>query len=216
MPSELAAYITEYGYLAIFSLIFIQEMGFPNPVPNEFILLFGGYLCSIGVLSLPLAFLAAVSADCTGTAALYVIFYFLGGWILAKKPRWLPVSKEKVDQIAEKVSARGWWGVFGGRLIPYLRGYASVAAGVLRIKPKTYLTAVIASAVLWSGGYVVAGSLLGKYWHTITLTLGGVENLVVVLALIAAAYVLSRYIKRRRMRRREKEENGAVHRPPSA
>ena len=35
VSSELALYITRYGYLAIFLLVFLQELGVPNPVTNE-------------------------------------------------------------------------------------------------------------------------------------------------------------------------------------
>jgi membrane protein DedA with SNARE-associated domain len=46
MPPELILYITKYGYIAIFVLIFLQEIGAPNPIPNEFVLLYSGYLKS--------------------------------------------------------------------------------------------------------------------------------------------------------------------------
>ena len=52
MSSEVALYITRYGYLAIFCLVLLQELGVPNPVTNEFVLLFSGYLAFSGVLSL--------------------------------------------------------------------------------------------------------------------------------------------------------------------
>jgi len=48
MSLTLSAYILKYGYIAIFSLVFLQEIGVPNPVPNEVVLLFSGYLSSVG------------------------------------------------------------------------------------------------------------------------------------------------------------------------
>ena len=52
MSPTLSAYIVKYGYMAIFSLVFLQEIGVPNPVPNEVVLLFSGYLASVGKLDL--------------------------------------------------------------------------------------------------------------------------------------------------------------------
>ena len=63
MPSEIALYITKYGYLAIFILVILQETGMPNPIPNELLLLFSGYLVFKGIFSLPLLILTAASAD---------------------------------------------------------------------------------------------------------------------------------------------------------
>ena len=55
MPEEVVYYITGYGYLAIFILVFLQEIGMPNPFPNELLLIFSGYLSFRGILFFPLA-----------------------------------------------------------------------------------------------------------------------------------------------------------------
>jgi membrane protein DedA with SNARE-associated domain len=200
MPPKLASYIINYGYLAIFSLIFVQEMGVPNPVPNELILLFGGYLTSVKTLGFTLTFIVAVLADFIGTTMLYVIFYHFGELVLAHKPRWLPISREKVDRLATKVSRGGWWGIFGGRLIPYLRGYTSVAAGLLRVRPSVYLSAVAVSAIVWSGGYVIVGRIFGSYWEDVARAMGGIQQTLLALAVIVVGFFVWRHYRRRAAR----------------
>jgi len=170
MPQEVANYIIQYGYLTIFSLVFLQEIGVPNPVTNELVLLFSGYLAYTGRLSLTLVILTVVAADFLGTSLLYFVFYLFGEYILAHAPKWLPV--EKIHKLKARVEERGRWGIFAGRLLPYVRGYTSVAAGLLQIPPTVFLSAVVLSAVIWSGGYVVIGRLLGKHWDTIISKLG--------------------------------------------
>lgn len=81
MPHSLAVFIAHYGYPAIFSLVFLQEIGVPNPVPNELVLLFSGYLAFLGALNFVLVFLTVVAADFIGTSILYLVFYFFGGAI---------------------------------------------------------------------------------------------------------------------------------------
>ncbi len=81
-------FIITYGYLAIFLLVFLQEIGIPNPVSNELVLIFSGSLAYSHTLSLPLILLSAISADIIGTTVLYTVFYFFGNWILSRK--WLP------------------------------------------------------------------------------------------------------------------------------
>lgn len=137
MPPELAAYITEYGYLTIFLLVFIQELGVPNPIPNELILLFAGYLASIGTLSITGAVLTAVLADAIGTITLYSVFYYCGKVIMKHISRLLP--SQKIKQLMAYLSKKGRWGVYIGRLLPLLRGYASVAAGLLRLPPREFI-----------------------------------------------------------------------------
>jgi membrane protein DedA with SNARE-associated domain len=192
MSSQLTLYITQYGYLAVFLCVLLQELGVPNPVTNEFVLLFSGYLAFSRVLNLWLVFLSAVSADFIGTTILYAVFYWFGERIIRRRPRWFPVSPEHIDRIAKTLSKREQLGVYVARHIPFLRGYASVAAGILPIRPKVFLPAVIVSAITWSGGYVIAGRLLGPYWEKVARRIGGVETAVMVVALLLIATFLGR------------------------
>ena len=194
----LATHIAKYGYLAIFLLVLLQELGVPNPVTNEFVLLFSGYLAFSGVLNLWLVIVAAVSADCIGTTILYTVFYCCGDYIMDHRPRWFPISPVDIDRIARAISERQRWGVYLGRLIPFLRGYASVAAGILPIRPKIFIPAVIVSAITWSGGYVIAGRLLGPYWEQVASRVGSFESVVLLAVLIVITTLIGRAVRRSR------------------
>lgn len=196
MPPELADYIIKYGYLTIFSLVFLQEIGAPNPVPNELVLLFSGYLSSTGHLDFSLVILTVVIADLLGTTALYAIFYFLGKYILSKN--WRFISREKIDRLTDAVEKRGGLGVFIGRLIPYLRGYTSVAAGILRVKPLVYLPIVLLTALIWSGGYTLGGRLLGSRYLALNDWLSPWKVLLFGLTtFLFAVFILPKLIKKR-------------------
>jgi membrane-associated protein len=197
VSAQLTQYITEFGYLAIFVLVFLQEIGVPNPVTNEFVLLFSGYLAYCGVLRFWPVFLTAVSADCIGTALLYAVFYRFGPSIVRRRPRWVPISPEKLECVASRISERQHWGVYLARLVPFLRGYASVAAGILPIPPRVFFPAVAFSAITWSGGYVVAGYLLGPYWEQAAGRIGRVEVAVLIAVLLFAAALIGRALLRR-------------------
>ncbi len=207
MPPELASYITQYGYLAIFALVFLQELGVPNPVPNEIVLLFAGYLGSIGVLNFYGVFATVLIADFVGTTILYLVFYYFGDFIFKHKPRWLPIKKENIARLGERVSKKGLWGIYIGRLIPYVRGYTSVGAGLLRLKPKVFLPAVFISALTWSGGYAIAGKLLGPYWEQVAAKIGGIQAIVItVLAVIALIFIARYFIKKKSATFKEMEK----------
>jgi membrane protein DedA with SNARE-associated domain len=159
MSPSLSAYILKYGYMAIFSLVFLQEIGVPNPVPNELVLLFSGYLTSIGQLHFTPVLLTVIAADAIGSSILYMTFYYYGQRVLQQWPHVIPTSK--LASLTARVSHKDRWSIYVGRHMPFLRGYTAVAAGLLKISPTIFLPAVLLSALTWSGGYVTAGKLLG-------------------------------------------------------
>src|SRR5450759_5198662 len=89
MPEEVVYYVTRYAYLAIFIMVFLQEIGMPNPVPNELLLFFSGYLSFKGFLYLPSVILTAIIAYFIGTNILYFLFYSTGALIMQKKHNWI-------------------------------------------------------------------------------------------------------------------------------
>jgi membrane protein DedA with SNARE-associated domain len=205
MPASLVTFITHYGYFAIFGLVFLQELGIPNPVANELVLLFAGSLAYAGTPSFIGVFLSAILGDIIGTSILYFVFYHFGTRVFEKKPRWIPLSREKIEQLGRRVRTHGGWGVFIGRLLPFVRGYASVAAGLFCIKPRTFFTAVFSSALLWTGGYVILGSIFGKYWIKVAETSGGIERILGVAIIITIVILVIRAIAQYKKKRTPKD-----------
>ena len=184
MSPELSAYITKYSYIAIFSLVFVQEIGLPNPIPNELVLLFSGYLTSIGQLDFISVLITVMAADIMGSSLLYVIFYSYGQRVLQKWPRVIPTST--LTYLTARVSHQDRWSIYVGRLMPFIRGYTAVAAGLLRISPGIFLPAVLVSALTWSAGYVLAGKLLGHEYARVGVKFSLGKSVFVGLALLCA------------------------------
>lgn len=195
MSSELSDYISHYGYLAIFTLIFIQEIGFPNPIPNELVLLFSGYLTFTKALSLSLVLLTAVTADLAGAVLLYFVFYYFGSFILSHKPKWLPVSEVKINKLSSKMSSGGLWAIVIGRMTPFIRGYVSVISGLIQIKPKRYLPIAVITAVTVCCSYVIAGKILAPYWSVVLVQMVKVKYVLLGLGGLLIIISVARYFK---------------------
>jgi len=199
MSDEAIQYITHYGYTAIFILVFLQEIGFPNPVPNELVLLFSGYLTFTGALFLPFVLLSAIIADLAGAAFIYGIFYFFGVYILDHKPRWLPISTAKINRISLKISDGGMRPIFLGRLTPFIRGYISVIAGLLQIKPKSYLPVILITAILVCGTYIIAGRSLGPYWSLVPGNFAKAKYGILAIVVLTVLWITIRQVKNRKL-----------------
>jgi membrane protein DedA with SNARE-associated domain len=174
MLSTLAFYIAKYGLIIVFSLIFLQEVGIPSPLPNEVLLLFAGFLASTGKLQLIPLIIVAVAGDFIGSSVLYGLFYYFGSKLLAKHPKW--ISPAKVEHWRKRLSGKHLWSIYVGRLLPYARAYTSMAAGTLKIRPIIFESSVLLSAITWSGGYVILGRVLGSAWSVWAAKLGFVRS----------------------------------------
>src|SRR5215471_11259192 len=109
MSPILSEYITKHGYIAIFILVFVQEIGVPNPVPNELVLLFSGYLISVGKLDVISVLITVTAADTMASSLLYVIFYTVGQRVLRKWPRVIPTHL--LTHFTARVSHQDRWSI---------------------------------------------------------------------------------------------------------
>ncbi len=203
MESVFFTYVAEYGYFALFAFVFLQEIGVPTPVPNEFMLLFAGFLTFQGVLDFPFTVATVIAAEFLGTSTFYAIFHFFGHWLLGK--RWFPVSKERIGRIGKFLSNKGWLAIFGGRLVPYVRGYTSMAAGFVQVSPYVFLPISFVTAIAWSGGYVFLGKFLGPKWDRVVERFGSVHAFVIATLVVVVLVFMFPYVhawhKRRKGRR---------------
>src|SRR5581483_567579 len=120
--AEMVHFVGQYGYLAVFILVFLQEIGIPNPVSNELVLMYAGYSAYAGVLSLPKIIVISVMADFTGTTLLYILFYAFGSYLENNRPKWFPISLERMEGLKQCTLKGGLKTIYIGRLMPFIRG----------------------------------------------------------------------------------------------
>lgn len=204
MPDEVVYYVTRYGYLAIFVLVFLQEIGMPNPFPNELLLMFSGYLCFKSLLYLPYVILTVVSADFIGTNILYFLFYNTGALIMQKKPKWIPLSEKMISRLSEKISKGGQLRIYIFRVTPFTRGYTSVITGLMQIRPAVFLPLALMSGLTWALAYVVIGYYIGPSWNLFTGNIGSLKYilftvLAVIVVILLLVFIIQKRIKRTKL-----------------
>jgi membrane protein DedA with SNARE-associated domain len=200
MPENVVFYVTRYGYLAIFILVFIQEVGLPNPFPNELLLIFSGYLTFSKILFLPMVILTALSADFVAANILYFVFYKAGAFVLQKKPRWIPLSTDMIDRLSAKISKEGNMSIFIFRVTPFTRGYTSVISGLILIKPKIYLPIVVFSGIIWAAFWVISGYLIGPFWNQFEQLTGKFKIFMLIVLVVAITIVILSYCVKKKIR----------------
>ncbi len=161
----LEQFLTDYGYLAIFVLMFVEEAGVPLPLPNEVALMYVGYLSYQGKLDANLAGLVATMGAAGGSALLYTLARRGGRSLIHRYGRFIHVTDQRLDQ-AERAVAR--WGPISipiARLTPGLRIATTIIAGILRVSYRIVILAVVGVSLVWSYFWVHLGRLLGDRWE---------------------------------------------------
>lgn len=184
MSEQLILLLSQYGYIAIIALIFLQEVGIPSPIPNEFVLVFSGYLAFTGVLNISWVILSAIVGDLLASFILFEAFYFFGKVILERKPKWIPISKEKMDKMNLRIQESGQTGTFIGRLTPFIKGYVSVLSGLLRMSQKKYGITLLSTSIIWSAAYVSFGYFIGPQLNKYTALLYIIPAIALVVVLV--------------------------------
>jgi membrane protein DedA with SNARE-associated domain len=119
--------------------------------------------------------------------------------------RWLKLLVSKLEKLKQKVNEGNHWGIFIGRMTPVIRGYVSVVAGMLQIKPKIYMSIAFISAAIWSGGMVIAGYLLGPCWNKLAQKAGIIQLAGIIVFLIILMIIAGKYIVRNQLNRNGKK-----------
>lgn len=203
LANLLEHFLTDYGYLAVFVLMFIEEAGLPLPLPNEVALMYVGYLSYQGKLDPNIAGLVATLGATGGSALLYLIAKKGGRRLIHRFGRFIHVTDERLDQ-SERVVAK--WGPISipiARLTPGLRIATTIVAGVLNVSYKVVFFAVVGVSLIWSYFWVHLGRALGDRWEegAQTFERAGRWGIVALVAIVALV-LLARWLLGRRGSRR--------------
>ncbi len=167
------AFLTQYGYAALFFGIMLENAGVP--LPGETMLVASGFLSSIeggGVFSLWMVILVAFSGAVIGDN----LGFLLGREVLRKRMAqgkgFLFVTPERVLKAESYFDRYGVLTIFFARFVALLRIVGGPAAGVSAMPWRRFLAANAAGAAVWSVVFAILGHWAGNLWPLIHQWLG--------------------------------------------
>ncbi len=204
-------FLTDYGYFAVFVLMFVEEAGLPLPLPNEVALMYVGYLAYQGKIDANLAALVATLGAAAGSALLYTLARRGGRPLIHRYGRFIHVTDKRIDQ-AERAVAR--WGAISipiARLTPGLRIATTIVAGVLNVHYRVVIVSVVGVSLVWSYFWVHLGLFLGDRWEegARTFERAGRWGLVGVVIIVALVLLVRWLLRRRQARATERLSSAA-------
>ena len=97
------------------------------------------------------------------------VAYYVGAWggrpLVEKYGKYILISKHDLEMADRFFERWGNWAVFGSRLLPVVRTFISVPAGISRMPIVQFTLYTFAGAYIWSLGLAWGGFALGENWE---------------------------------------------------
>lgn len=157
----LADTILAIGYPGITVLMALESSFFP--FPSEVVLPPAGYNAAKGTMNGYLAFGAGTLGSLLGAVFNYYLAVWLGRPLLHKYHRYLLIKETSLDRAEEFFRRHGEMSTFAGRLIPVIRQYISLPAGLARMRLDLFALYTALGAGVWCAVLTWIGWYLGRH-----------------------------------------------------
>ncbi|MDQ2740750.1 MAG: DedA family protein [Chloroflexota bacterium] len=202
-------FLSAVGYPGIFTLMTIE--GFGIPIPSELTMPFSGFLASAAggaKFLLPAAIVAGALGEIVGGILAYLLGFYGGRPMLDRYGRLVLLSPEELERGEVWFKRYGDWVVLVVRLLPVIRSFIALPAGVVRMPIGRFVLYSAIGSFAWCTGLAVAGHALGQHWGSISRDLSKYNDIAVVLVIVLLA--LGIYKRVAGGRKRQERERQAV------
>jgi membrane protein DedA with SNARE-associated domain len=200
-------FIASYGYLAIFVLMMAESACIP--VPSEVTMVFGGALAAGAVagahLNLPLVIAVGVAGNVAGSYIAWGVGAYGGRAAWRRWGRYVLLRPSDIDRADRWFDRHGTKAVFFGRLLPVVRTFISLPAGIARMSPVRFGIYTLAGCIPWTAALAWAGYAVGANWQHVANDFHGatyaLAAVIILLVVIAVGLLVRRRVRDRAQHR---------------
>lgn len=185
--------VSDLGYIGIFVMMLLESSFFP--FPSEVAMIPAGYLASKGEMNIYLVVMAGILGSLAGAVFNYWLALKFGRVFVLKFGKYFFFKEETLIKMETYFAQHGEISTFVGRLVPVVRQYISLPAGLSKMDLAkfsfyTSLGAGIWVIILTLLGYFIGDNelLVKEYLHSIIVG--------VVLVLICIVFIYIRKMKK--------------------
>jgi membrane protein DedA with SNARE-associated domain len=178
------------GYAGIFIMMFLESSFFP--FPSEVVMIPAGYLAYKGQMNMYLVILFGILGSLAGSLFNYYLAVKYGRKFLIKYGKYFFIKEETIIRMEEFFKNHGHISTFTGRLIPVVRQYISLPAGLARMNLLIFSIYTSLGAGIWVAILAILGYYLGDNEGLIKEYL----RYIIVVILIALAVLVFWYYKK--------------------
>lgn len=194
---EFITRFAEHGYLAVFVLMALESACIP--IPSEVTMLFAGYLVSRSEIDFVGVALVGTLANLVGSWAAYAVGRTGGRALLDRYGRFVFIRRHDIERAEVWFARRGEAAVFVSRMLPVVRTFISLPAGIAEMPLRRFSLYTFAGCLPWVFALTATGWALGENWDRVlgSFTLASIA----IAGVIGVAIVV--WLTRRRRAARE-------------
>ncbi|MBR0663689.1 DedA family protein [Roseomonas hellenica] len=164
LASAITSVILAGGYGGVAALMAIESACIP--LPSEIIMPFAGYLVSTGHFSLVGAATAGALGCNIGSTIVYTLAAHGGPALIRRWGRFVLLSSQELAWAERFFARHGAITVFIGRLLPVIRTFIALPAGIARMRQVTFQAYTFVGSWLWCYALAYVGAELGERWDS--------------------------------------------------
>lgn len=187
--------IGSLGYAGIILAMAIESACIP--LPSEVIMPFSGYLVSQGRFTLWGVSLAGALGCTLGSAAAYGVGAYGGRPFILRYGRYVLITPHEIARADRWFAQYGMAATFISRLLPVIRTFISLPAGIARVPFGRFLIYAFLGSLPWSWVLAYVGMLLGEHWDRVGGLLHSLDVVIVVGLVAGAAWFVWHHWPRR-------------------
>jgi membrane protein DedA with SNARE-associated domain len=197
--NSLAGPLDHYGYWAIALLLLLENIGVPV-IPGEFAMIAGAIFAGTGRagLNIVVVGIVAVIATSAGAEVGYLIGKYAGRELILRYGKYVFIKPHHLDRAEAIVSRYGGIVVVIARYVVGLREANGIIAGITQMRWLTFSAYNLIGACAWVATWVTIGDIAGDHIDTVYKDVNRFSlYLLIVLAVLLAAYIVRRVLRRR-------------------
>jgi membrane protein DedA with SNARE-associated domain len=187
--------VGDLGLGGVFVLMLLESACIP--IPSEATMLFAGFNVDKGEYSLFAAVAVGVLANLVGSWIAYAVGYYGRVDLLEKHGRKLHIKPEHLAWADRWFERWGAPAVFFSRMLPIIRTFISLPAGVARMPFWRFTALTLLGCIPWVFALTFIGKQAGANWEDWKNSLHYVDYAVAALIVIGAVWL---YVRARRRR----------------
>jgi len=205
------SFLTSAGYAALILFGFLEAACIP--ISSEVTFGFAGVLAYQGHLNLALVIIIGSLAELGGSYASYAVGRIGGKPLVHKVGRYVLVTQSDVDRAERFLAGRGSWAVVVGRMLPFVRAFTSIVAGLVRIPAVRFGVLSLIGTVIYATVLSLIGYEVGHAWGSIN---HGLTIATYILVAVVVIVIVGFVVYRLRQFRREAAQARAAGQEPVA